>query len=116
MEQKNFEAINARVVVPEKRSDKYSRILGGFPDSVFMKSGLVSLKPGDEVGIHSTEANEELLIILSGNGIFRLGSGEDLAVEEGGFLYCPPGTVHNVLNTSDRELKYVYVVSKADYS
>lgn len=46
MEQKNFSLLTARAVIPQKKSEKYSRILGGFPDSVFMKSGLVTLKPG----------------------------------------------------------------------
>lgn len=116
MEQKNLSLLKARSVVPNKKSDKYSRILGGFPDSVCMKSGLITLKPGEEVGVHSTESNEELLIVLSGSGKFYLNNGDAIHIEGGSFLYCPPQTIHNVVNSSETNLVYVYVVSKALYS
>ncbi len=116
MEQKNFSLLKARSVVPNKISDKYSRILGGFPDSVFMKSGLITLKPGEGVGVHSTESNEELLIVLSGSGKFNLKEGDGIPIEGGSFLYCPPETTHNVVNSSEENLVYVYVVSKALYA
>ena len=116
MEQKNLRLLQARSIVPNRISNKYSRILGGFPDSVCMKSGLITLKPGEEVGVHSTGINEELLIVLSGSGKFTLKSGDDICIGGGGFLYCPPETAHNVVNTSVEDLVYVYVVSKALYS
>ncbi len=116
MEQKNFSLLTARAVIPQKKSKKYSRILGGFPDSVFMKSGLVTLEPGEDVGLHSTGEREELLIILEGRGSFLVENGESIKMEAGGFLYCPPGTGHNVINDSNTDLRYIYVVSKTVYS
>ena len=46
----------------------YQPILKGPPDSATMRSGLVVLFPGDDVGEHSTENCEEIVIVLEGQG------------------------------------------------
>ena len=57
-------------VVELKSEDKYQRLLGGAPDTCGMKSGNVLLRPGEEVGEHSTEEKEEAILILSGEAEF----------------------------------------------
>jgi len=91
---------------------EYVRLLGGPPESVTLRSGAVNLNPGKTVGVHSTENNEELIIVLEGKGEFIFSDEEKLEIEDGVVLYCPPNTEHDVKNTGTRSLKYIYVVAK----
>jgi len=76
-----------------------------------MRSGLVVLTPGKSVGKRSTEHNEELLIVLQGQGEMSFRDGSKLPVKANTALYCPPETEHNVTNTGTDPLAYVYVVA-----
>ena len=93
-----------------KDNTKSLRILG-LSQTVGMRSGLVALAPGDDVGAHSTENNEELLIILDGKGRLEIeSSGIEVSANE--TVYIPPNTRHNVLNTGSTPLRYIYVVTQ----
>jgi len=101
-------------VIPLPSSGKdVSPVLAGPPESVTMKSGLVILAPGKSVGKHSTERNEELLIVFEGHGEMNFKDGAKLPVKANTAVYCPPQTEHNVTNTGTSILRYVYVVAKA---
>ena len=63
------------------------------------------------VGRHSTGQNEEILIVLEGNGEMHFSDGHSLPVVANHAVYCPPDTVHDVKNTGQVELRYVYVVA-----
>jgi len=78
-----------------------------------MRSGMVTLGPGEDCGRHSTEDYEELLIILEGSGEAELEGHGALAVAAGQVTYIPPGTFHNVHQRGDGPLRYVYVVAPA---
>jgi mannose-6-phosphate isomerase-like protein (cupin superfamily) len=78
-----------------------------------MRAGMVTLRPGEECGRHSTEEYEELLIILEGRGEAELEGYGALALEAGQVVYIPPHTFHDVHNRGDCELRYVYVVAPA---
>lgn len=94
-------------------SSEYQRLLGGPPDSVTMRSGLVTLAPGKTVGKHNTEDYEEVLIVLQGQGKMMMSEGNAIVLKYGLMLYCPPGTEHDVQNTGTEPLKYIYIVAKA---
>jgi quercetin dioxygenase-like cupin family protein len=78
-----------------------------------MRSGLVTLAPGKDVGTHSTEDYEEMIIILEGQGELEAEGAGRRAIGAGQVAYNPPDTRHNVINTGDGPLRYIYVVSKA---
>ena len=96
-------------------AQEYVRLLGGPPESVTMRSGAVTLQSGKSVGSHTTENNEELLIILEGSGAFILKDGKQLEMNINTVLYCPPFTEHDVINTGATPLRYIYVVAKTDW-
>jgi quercetin dioxygenase-like cupin family protein len=100
-----------KVVKLDSGGKDYLQVLGGPPESVTMKSGLVVLTPGKSVGKHTTGPNEELLVILEGKGEMTIGDGPKLPADAGHALYCPPETEHNVTNTGTSVLRYVYVVA-----
>ena len=64
---------------------------------------------------HLHNGNEEMIFILEGKGTLRLGK-EKIPVTDGNFIACPPGpdTPHQLINTSDRELRYL-VASTMEY-
>ena len=88
-------------------------LLHGAPQTAGMRSGFVRLKPGDSVGWHTTGQNEESLVILNGKGDALIEGQAERSFTAPGFVYIPPATRHNVKNTGDSVLEYVYVVAPA---
>jgi mannose-6-phosphate isomerase-like protein (cupin superfamily) len=88
-------------------------VLEGPPGTVTMRSGLVSLRPGESVGRHSTGDYEEVLVVLTGAGEMRFTAHDALRLLAPCAAYCPPKTEHDVTNTGNTPLRYVYVVARA---
>jgi len=88
-------------------------LLRGEPQTAGMRSGFVRLKPGETVGWHTTGKNEESLIVLHGRGEARIEGQPPQAFAAPALAYIPPATRHNVANTGDEILEYVYVVAPA---
>jgi len=90
---------------------EYQQLLAGKPQTRGMRSGRVYLQPGQSIGQHSTEAHEELLVFLSGEGTALIGK-EQTAFEigHGKVCYIPPHTIHNIKNTGTETLIYIYCV------
>jgi quercetin dioxygenase-like cupin family protein len=78
-------------------------------DSHQLHSGYMVLDPGKEVGEHTTESGEELIVIVEGKSEI-ISDGRSEIVEAPCVVLVPAHTVHNVRNTSKTLLKYVYVV------
>lgn len=101
-------------VIPLTSSGKdITPVLTGPPETVTMKSGFVVLPPGKSVGKHNTEQNEELLVVFEGQGEMTFRDGSKLPVRANTAIYCPPQTEHNVTNTGNDNLRYLYIVSNA---
>jgi mannose-6-phosphate isomerase-like protein (cupin superfamily) len=79
-----------------------------------MKSGLILLKTGEEVGEHNTHQAEEIIIVLEGKATVEIDGQVFSEVNSGSVAYIPSQTSHNVRNRSDAELRYIYVVSEAE--
>lgn len=90
----------------------YLSLLGGPPESVSMRSGYVELLPGESVGLHSTEDYEEMIVPLSGSGQLTSPGLDPLPIMVNFILYNPPHTPHDVVNTGDVPLRYLYIVTK----
>ena len=107
-------ALEVRSIRLDAEGKDYLRLLGGPPETVTMRSGLVVLGPGKSVGRHNTKGYEEMVIVLEGRGEMRSFAGRPaVPLEAGMAAYCPPKTEHDVFNTGDTPLKYVYVVAAA---
>ena len=86
--------------------------LVGAPYTASLQSGCISLQQGESMELHNSGEHEELLITLSGRGEFRSPGMDPLSIHSGCILYNPPHTAHEVINTGDQVLRYIYVVSK----
>ena len=63
---------------------------------------------------HNHTGNEEMIYIIAGAGVLRLGQ-DELEVSADTVIACPPGDFpHQLINTGDRELRYL-VVSTMTY-
>ena len=65
---------------------------------------LMSLKPGEEIGLEIHKRIDQLLVFVQGTGTANI-SGQSFPVKEGDLVYVPAGTVHNFVNTGDTDLK-----------
>ena len=60
---------------------------------------------------HNHHVNEELIVILDGEGVARIGDRE-FPIRKGDVIGAPPGgreTAHQIINTSKAELRYLCV-------
>jgi len=92
---------------------EYQRILEGEPQTHGMRSGRVYLEAGKSCGQHSTKDHEELLVFLAGQGTVHIGDDDHLTVGVGKVAYIPPRTLHDVENTGQDALAYIYCVAPA---
>jgi quercetin dioxygenase-like cupin family protein len=90
---------------------EYVRLLGA-PDSLALHSGLVTLQPGEDCGWHSTENYEEMIIVLEGAGHLESEGIGRRPLRAGQYGYNGPHTRHCVFNTSDRLMRYIYIVAR----
>lgn len=102
---------HAKVIALDSAGKSELQILGGPPETVTMRSGLITLAPGKSVGKHTTGQHEEMLLILAGHGEMIFDDGSSLPVQANHALYCPPDTQHDVKNTGTETLRYVYIVA-----
>jgi uncharacterized cupin superfamily protein len=85
--------------------------------------GTAALKLGASVDVldpgkrscpyHLHHAQEEMFIVIEGHGTMRV-AGEMLAVKAGDVIFAPPGPdyPHQMINTSDRPLKYLSISTR----
>jgi uncharacterized cupin superfamily protein len=73
---------------------------------------LYVLEPGMRGSpFHSHRVNEEMFYVVAGEGEVRLGD-ERFPIGAGDVIACPPGgpeAAHQIINTSDAELRYLAV-------
>lgn len=94
-----------------EKGNKYQSLLQGRPQTRGMRAGRIFLLPGQDCGQHSTDSNEELLIFLAGEGEVIAEKSIPLRVGAGRISYIPSETTHNVRNTGDEPLVYIYCVA-----
>jgi mannose-6-phosphate isomerase-like protein (cupin superfamily) len=83
------------------------------PASSKLRSGFVCLQPGQPGEEHSTEAYEEMILVLDGSGELD-SNGQATPVASRHMIYVPPHTTHFLRNTGQTPLRYVYTVTRVD--
>jgi len=86
-------------------------LLKGAPQTSGMRGGSARLTPGESIGWHSTGQNEEALTILRGSGAANIEGHADVPLRANMVAYIPPRTRHNVTNTGNDVLEYVWIVA-----
>lgn len=94
-----------------KGDERFTRLLAGMPETRGMKSGYVTLMPGEAVGEHATSGREESVIVLEGEAEVFIDGGKLFTAGERTLVYIPPDTRHDIRNAGPGCLRYVYVVA-----
>jgi len=76
---------------------------------------LMSLKPGEEIGMEVHEENDQFFRFESGEGMCII-DGNEYQLKDGVSIIVPSGAQHNVINTSETdELKMYTIYSPAHH-
>lgn len=65
---------------------------------------LMSLKPGEDIGLEVHKKIDQLLMFVQGTGEGNV-NGQKIPIKEGSFAFVPAGTPHNFVNTGNTDLK-----------
>jgi oxalate decarboxylase/phosphoglucose isomerase-like protein (cupin superfamily) len=81
----------------------------GITDGAVMSFGEVVLLPGLGHDRHNHPESEEILYVLSGEGIQMIDDGEPFTVRGGDTIYVPTAAYHSTLNTGWAPLRLLAV-------
>lgn len=81
-------------------------------DQAIKEIGLMTLKPGASIGLHGHEANEDTYIILSGEGTFTDGNGNEYIVGPQSVTIAVAGESHGLKNTGDSDLVFIDLIAQ----
>ena len=70
---------------------------------------LMSLKPGEEIGLETHDENDQFLRFEGGDGKVLIDESE-YSVADGDAVIVPAGAKHNVINVSDSEELKIYTI------
>lgn len=75
---------------------------------------LMSLKPGEDIGMEVHADNDQFFRFESGTGKVLI-DGNEYAVSDGSAIVVPAGAEHNVINTGSDDLKLYTIYSPAHH-
>ena len=81
-------------------------------DQAIKEIGLMTLKPGDSIGLHSHANNEDTYIILSGQGLFKDGNGNEYIVGPQSVTIAVAGESHSLENTGTEDLVFIDLIAQ----
>jgi mannose-6-phosphate isomerase-like protein (cupin superfamily) len=103
------EAMNGYVTDIERdtlENEDYRRVLY---TGEYMQLVLMTLQPGEEIGLETHEGHDQFIRIESGTGYAQL-DGERHDLEDGSIVVIPSGANHNVVNSSATEPLRLYTL------
>ncbi len=81
-------------------------------DQAIKEIGWMTLKPGDSVGLHKHETNEDAYVIISGEGVFTDTTGKETKVGPGDITIARKGEAHALKNTGTTPLVFLDVIAE----
>ncbi len=79
---------------------------------IIREIGWMTLKPGDSIGMHKHETNEDAYIIISGEGAFVDTNGKEYKVKAGDTTIARKGQAHALKNTGKVPLVFLDIVAE----
>ena len=90
---------------------KYKFIFDESTGAKYLIMRIAEIPPGGSVPKHIHEDEEQVYLILEGEGIVII-DGKKYRVRKGYAVYIPMNAVHEVINDSSTTLKYVFFNAK----
>ena len=75
-----------------------------------MQVVIMSLKPGEDIGMETHEANEQVLLCINGSGRYVI-NGDEQEYNSGDMVLVRKGQEHNFINDGPDEMKIITVYS-----
>lgn len=92
---------------------KYSLTRHDAPEDYAIKEiGWMTLQPGDSIGLHKHDNNEDAYIIISGEGTFTDTDGKQTVVRGGDVTIARKGQSHALANTGKEPLIFLDVIGQ----
>jgi len=101
-----------RVTKPEGCNRTVAILLDKFDGAKNISMGMCIIDPQSKIPFHIHENEEEAMFVLSGEGIFKVGE-QEKRICEGSILFCPPKVGHQIINTGNSELRFIFVYGPA---
>lgn len=101
-----------------KMNDKFRTVLW---TGTYMQIVLMSIKPGEDIGIEIHPDMDQFIRIEEGDGLVQMGSSRDnlnfsQIVEDDDSIIIPAGAWHNVSNTGDVDMKLYTIYAPPHYA
>ena len=106
----NFDTIEEQIIPNFKGGEKEFRT-HMYTDEA-CKIMRASLEPGAAIGVHTHEADCEMIFMLKGTGVVLCDGAKEI-LPAGGCHYCPKGHSHSLRNESGEVIEFYAVVPKA---
>ena len=84
------------------------------PEQAIKEIGWMRLEKGSSIGLHKHGVNEDAYIIISGEGIFTDGDGNETVVHAGDITIARAGQSHALRNEKDEPLIFLDVIAQND--
>ena len=81
-------------------------------DQAIKEVSWLRLMPGDSVGYHQHVTNEDVYVIVSGEGVFKDKDGKDKPVKAGDIMIVRKGESHGIANSGKEPLIFVDVIAE----
>ena len=103
----NFDEVEEQIIPNFKGGEKVFRTHMYTDGSC--KIMRASLEPGASIGVHTHEADSEIIFMLKGTGVVLCDGAKEI-LPAGGCHYCPKGHSHSLRNESDEVIEFYAVV------
>ncbi|PLX25640.1 cupin domain-containing protein [Candidatus Parcubacteria bacterium] len=101
-----MKGFNANIEKETLENDNFRKVLYTSKHSQLV---LMSLKPGEEIGLETHSENDQFFRFEQGQGKVVI-DGNEYSVEDGSAVVVPAGSEHNVVNVSDSEDLRLYTI------
>lgn len=82
------------------------------PTHAVKEIGWLTIQPGDSIGYHKHEVNEDVYVIVSGEGIFKDNDGKESLVSAGDITIIRAGESHGLSNRGNEPLVLLNVIAQ----
>ena len=81
-------------------------------DQAVKEIAWLHLNPGDSVGYHQHVTNEDVYIVISGEGVFKDNDGKDKPIKAGDIMIARKGQSHGIANSGKEPLVFLDVIAE----